>query len=116
MVLYSNFAYGSQFFRRKKQFEIPILGCREICKINTVPFSFKHPVYCPRKVERGVKKIMNFSHNFVQFFFGWLSIVTSILLCPIKNPISSQSPCALDRGGHPCTSFFLFFLMEGLFC
>ena len=29
MVLYSKFAYGSQF-RRKKQFKNPILGCRAI--------------------------------------------------------------------------------------
>ena len=31
-------------FRRKKQFENPILGCWDICKINTAPFFVKHPV------------------------------------------------------------------------
>ena len=31
-------------FRRKKPFENPMLGCRDICKINTGPFFFKHPV------------------------------------------------------------------------
>ena len=31
-------------FRRKKLFENPMLGCWEICKINTAPFFFKHPV------------------------------------------------------------------------
>ena len=31
-------------FRRKKQFENPMLGCQEICKINTAPFFLKHPV------------------------------------------------------------------------
>ena len=32
-------------FRRKKQFENPMLGCWDICKINTAPFFFKHPVF-----------------------------------------------------------------------
>ena len=32
-------------FRRKKRFENPILGCWDICEINTVPFFLKHPVY-----------------------------------------------------------------------
>ena len=31
-------------FRRKKRFENPMLGCREICKINTSPFFLRHPV------------------------------------------------------------------------
>ena len=44
MVLYSKFAYGSQFSKEKKQFEIPILGRPDICKINTAPFFLKHPV------------------------------------------------------------------------
>ena len=29
---------------RKKQFENPKLGCRDICKINTASFFFRHPV------------------------------------------------------------------------
>ena len=32
-------------FRRKKQFENPILGCQDICKINAAPFFLKHPVH-----------------------------------------------------------------------
>ena len=31
-------------FRRKKPIENPMLGCREICKINTGTFFLKHPV------------------------------------------------------------------------
>ena len=30
MVLYSKFAYGSQFSGEKKQFKSPIIGCRDI--------------------------------------------------------------------------------------
>ena len=44
MVLYSKLTYGSQFSGEKKQFKNPMLGCRIICKINTAPFFFKHPV------------------------------------------------------------------------
>ena len=38
MVLYSKFTYGSQLSGEKKTFENPMLGCRDICKINTAPF------------------------------------------------------------------------------
>ena len=31
-------------FRRKNRFENPILGCRNICKINTAPIFLKDPV------------------------------------------------------------------------
>ena len=34
--------------RRKKPFKNPILGCRDICKINNAPFFFKHPVFFPK--------------------------------------------------------------------
>ena len=32
------------FQEKKKQFKDPKFGCRDICKINTAPFFWKHPV------------------------------------------------------------------------
>ena len=39
-----NLHMNLSFQEKKKQFENPILGCRDIRKINTAPFFFKHPV------------------------------------------------------------------------
>ena len=52
MVMYSKFAYGSQFSREKKQFENPILGCRDIKqKQSQIFFGTPRQVAWQRRVE-----------------------------------------------------------------
>ena len=61
MVLYSSFHKDLSFQENKTK--NPMIGCRDICKINTAPFFLKHPVFPVLKInfkllEKNVKHLV----------------------------------------------------------